>query len=91
MFFYGQLQATSFKVELQLRTLVHSSLVKMPLNRPHKSLALSKVSLNTLNYITVLTTMFLTKQTFKQPSGVKQNINHLYLTIKINHIALCVN
>ena len=44
MFFYGQLQATSFKVELQLRTLVHSSLVKMPLKRPHKSLALSKVS-----------------------------------------------
>ena len=43
-FFTDSCKVTSFKVELQWRTLVHSSLVKMPLKRPHKSLALSKVS-----------------------------------------------
>ena len=43
-FFTESCKVTSFEVELQSRTLVHSSLVKMPLKRPHKSLALSKVS-----------------------------------------------
>ena len=88
MFFTDSCKVTSFKVELQSRTLVHSSLVKMPLKRPHKSLALSKVSggawTNTFNLLCLcLTVIVLTAMLEKSKPKLASRPKQLSLKMKL--------